>query len=81
MPPAEPFEGPGVYALFYNGPFSAYRQLVEANPKPPIYVGKAVPPGARKGLTEETGRDRSLYNRLKQHSVSIEQANNLECRH
>ncbi|MDR2213154.1 MAG: Eco29kI family restriction endonuclease, partial [Pseudomonadales bacterium] len=45
----------------------------------PIYVGKAVPPGARKGgfgLGENPGQ--ALYNRLAEHAKSIEQAQNLE---
>ena len=45
----------------------------------PIYVGKAVPAGARKGgfgLGLKPGRD--LYKRLREHAESVEQAENLD---
>ena len=45
--------GAGVYAIYYTGAFEAYRPLVERNLngdfEQPIYVGKSVPKGARKG--------------------------------
>ena len=51
--PPEPFIGAGVYALYYLGDFPAYEVLAEVNRNGqyacPIYVGKAVPDGARKG--------------------------------
>ena len=43
-------QGPGVYALFYAGSFAAYETI--ANAETPIYVGKAVPPGSRKGAAQ-----------------------------
>src|ERR1039458_6819138 len=49
---AGPFPGPGVYALFYNGPSPLYARLQETNDVRewyPIYVGKAIPRGGRKG--------------------------------
>ncbi len=53
LPPPEPFEGAGIYAIYYAGSFSAYHELAKNNRHhrwaAPIYVGKAVPPGARKG--------------------------------
>jgi hypothetical protein len=78
IPPRNPFEGPGVYALFYRGSFGPYQQLLALQQQSPIYVGKAVPAGARKGQIEEFISDRSLFNRLKQHSTSIDQATNLD---
>jgi hypothetical protein len=47
----------GVYAIYYNGPFKTYAPLVEQNlaaasrgrTQIPIYIGKAVPAGTRKG--------------------------------
>jgi hypothetical protein len=64
--PPEPFVGAGVYALYYTGAFSAYRQLSEVNKdgryRCPIYVGKAVPAGARKGgLGLEVEHGRAFY--------------------
>ncbi len=48
-----PFAGAGVYALYYTGDFPAYAPLAERNRgerfEAPIYAGKAVPSGARKG--------------------------------
>ncbi len=73
-----PFEGAGIYALYYRGPFEAYRAISGARCRLPIYVGKAVPAGARKGadgLAPRAGR--VLYNRLRQHRATIEQAENL----
>ena len=43
--------GPGVYVLFYNGPYPAYElDIWDAEP---IYAGKAVPEGARKGTVKK----------------------------
>lgn len=81
--PPELFTGAGVYALYYTGSFSAYGQLAEINRdgqfRSPIYVGKAVPAGARKGgLGFEVEHGQALYKRLFEHAESIKAANNLE---
>ena len=76
LEPEESFEGSGVYALYYRGDFPAYSRLVEADPVPPIYVGRADPSGARKGGNQAFG-GRRLWQRLRQHRKSIEQAENL----
>jgi hypothetical protein len=83
LPPANSFAGAGIYAIYYTGNFPAYAQIAQRNQNNhydlPIYVGRAVPPGARKGgfgLGTDPGN--VLYNRLRQHSRSIQQANNLE---
>lgn len=82
LPPA-PFSGAGVYALYYLGDFPAYKKIVAQNENEqwaaPIYVGKAVPPGARKGGydLEENPRD-VLHHRLKEHADTIEKATNLK---
>jgi hypothetical protein len=84
----QPFRGVGIYAIYYTGDFSAYQKLAERNMKGkfemPIYVGKAVPKGARKGIDTVIGKE--LYNRLKDHADSIKQSANLQlkdfyCRH
>lgn len=77
VPPEESFEGPGVYAIYYHGDFEGYSRLVETHPASPIYVGKAVPSGARKG-GRQTLSGRELYQRLTQHSKSIDQAENVQ---
>jgi len=76
LPPQNPFEGPGVYAIYYQGGFEGYSRLAEVCPDSPIYVGKAVPSGARKGGRQGLS-GRELYQRLRQHGGSIEQAQNL----
>jgi hypothetical protein len=76
LPPPKRFWGAGVYAIYYKGDFPAYDFVASANQNDawalPIYVGKAVPKGARKGafgLDLKPGA--ALYNRLRQHSLSI----------
>lgn len=73
----EPFIGAGIYAVYYSGGFPSYRPLAVNGI--PIYVGKAVPPGARKGnfgLNIDPGQ--ALYKRLKEHAESIRQTSNLD---
>ena len=73
--PPPPFEGAGIYAIYYRGAFALYKNMGSV----PIYVGKAIPPGARKGgfgLSGSSGR--ALHNRLRQHAKSIEEAKNLD---
>jgi|SRR5579862_5451988 len=83
LPPGQRFEGAGIYAIYYRGGFKPYEQLALKNigddPGAPIYVGKAVPPGARKGgfgLGADPGY--ALFKRLREHANSIEEANNLK---
>ena len=77
LPLAENFDGAGVYAIYYSGGFAGYSSLAEVDPPSPIYVGKAVPLGARKGARQERHRC-ELYQRLNQHARSIDQAENLQ---
>lgn len=78
--PPEPFIGAGVYALYYTGDFPEYAP-VKCDPARcdiPIYVGKAVPAGARKGgfgLGEDPGT--ALSSRLHDHANSICSVSNL----
>jgi len=75
--PMARFQGSGVYALFYTGGLAFYSSLRSPDAVLPIYVGKAVPPGARKGLSGGT-RSFSLFGRLTEHMHSIGSAVNLE---
>lgn len=74
----------GVYALYYTGDHPLYECVNSANRGGchlPIYVGKAVPRGARTGRAEREGRttaSNNLYGRLNEHRRSIEQAENLD---
>lgn len=82
LPPDKKFDGAGIYALYYAGTFKPYAQIASKNqgddPKAPIYVGKAVPPGARKGGFGVTEPGSALFKRLREHAGSIEESNNLE---
>lgn len=75
--PPEPFIGSGIYAIYYHGEFPLYRNI--SGRDIPIYVGKAVPIGSRKGVIDEStiSSDQSLYKRLKEHSESINEARNI----
>ncbi|HEY7495847.1 MAG TPA: Eco29kI family restriction endonuclease [Candidatus Tectomicrobia bacterium] len=82
LPPPEPFIGAGIYTLYYTGDFPAYHRVAEENMHDawamPIYAGKAVPAGARRGgygLSEPPGE--VLFRRLREHAVSIQQTTNL----
>lgn len=87
LPPAESFVGSGVYALNYHGELPFYSRVAGRESDTPIYVGKAVPQGGRKGGTKKrSAEDRALYLRLRQHARSIEKVDNLtlgefHCRH
>lgn len=76
------FDGAGIYAIYYSGGFPGYEAIAERNTagkfNAPIYVGKAVPKGARKGGDLEANPGRVLYSRLTQHIRSIEEASNLD---
>lgn len=75
--------GAGVYAIYYTGPFPVYGPIAEQNRegafRQPIYVGKAIPKGGRKGgITADAAKGTALRDRLRQHASSIEQAENLD---
>jgi len=77
----ESFSGAGIYALYYLGAFPAYQKLAKASgPKAhPIYVGKAVPSGARKGgLVGKNFKTNALYARIRQHQETIQSVDSLE---
>ena len=84
LPPSEKFVAAGVYAIYYQGSFKPYKSIAVPNlanngSDVPIYVGKAVPAGARKGgfgLGSAPGT--ALYNRLTEHAESVARAENLE---
>jgi len=75
------FTGAGIYALYYKGSFPLYKKITVKNKdefQQPIYAGKAVPEGSRKGgfgLDVQIGEN--LYKRLNEHKKSIESAENL----
>lgn len=72
------FFGSGIYAIYYRGQHIAYgpvstpNQANASEPIVPIYVGKAVPQGARKGkVLPDPTKSKALHGRLQEHAESI----------
>jgi hypothetical protein len=79
------FSGAGIYAIYYLGTLPIYAKMREWNISAdvvqlPIYVGKAVPTGGRKGLIQSDAADQGtvLFRRLEEHRKSIENVENLD---
>lgn len=81
LPPPS-FRGAGIYAIYYTGSFPLYERISALNQKGrfdhPIYIGKAVPPGARKGGVLGEYHGTALHGRLKEHAESIQQVESLD---
>jgi hypothetical protein len=78
--------GAGVYAIYYTGDFGPYAPIVAMNVddrfSQPIYVGKAIPKGGRKGgLGADAATGRSMRDRLSQHAATVQEAQNLNVAH
>ena len=75
------FGGSGIYAIYYAGKFPLYKTIAARNAKgkfeAPIYVGKAIPKGGRKGDSDDDSGS-SLQKRLGEHAKSVEQVSNLD---
>jgi hypothetical protein len=74
-----PFKGAGIYAVYYCGSIPEYEPLTVTGANGqllrPIYVGKAVPKGRRKGkIQPDSAGGSSLYKRIEEHVESIEAA-------
>ena len=83
LPPSTRFHGTGIYAIYYIGNNPLYKKLSKENRlefSKPIYVGKAVPRGWRQARIENNTKKKSyeLIGRLREHSRSLDQANNLK---
>lgn len=76
------FAGAGLYAIYYSGDLPAYTDLSLRNKttvEVPIYVGKAVPSGGRRGVeVADHKATRALSGRIRQHAASVRAATNLE---
>ena len=77
--------GAGVYIIYYTGDSPLYGPVAKKNAqnrfKQPIYIGKAIPKGGRKGgFTDDDSamRGKALRDRIGQHYTSIEEAENLK---
>lgn len=78
LPPGASFEGAGIYAIYYTGDFPAYAPISSSRCATPIYVGRAVPKGGRKGLSGLGATPgRVLFDRLREHGASVEAARDL----
>ncbi len=83
LPPQKQFDGAGIYAIYYLGDIPVYAPMAVRNrgedPQVPIYVGKAVPPGTRKGrVSLDAPAGTVLFRRLFQHARSLEQVTDLD---
>ena len=79
LPLAESFPGAGVYLIYYTGSFALYAPITKQ--EQPIYVGRAIPQGGRKGsaLNQiERQNSPSLFNRLRDHWGSLQAVSNLD---
>lgn len=79
----KPFEGAGVYAIYYLGDLELYKPIADANRESlgskAIYIGEAGRQGKRKGVgTDEDESAKDIYERLINHKESIEFAENLD---
>ena len=76
--------GAGVYVIYYVGQLACYAPVAKENLGgkfgQPIYIGKAIPKGGRKGgLSEDaSAKGVALRDRLGQHLASIDEATNLD---
>ena len=82
LPPSVRFIGSGVYAIYYTSTLDIYNRISQVNRiryDLPIYVGKAIPTGARRG---RGGKESSnLFKRLSEHSTSVRDVQNLDISH
>lgn len=79
LPPDTAFPGAGIYAVYYQGDFEIYSPIAFEDCAWPIYVGRALPPGGRRGLLGlDADPGRKLYDRLRQHAKSVDAASNLD---
>lgn len=76
-----PFNGADIYALYYLGDFAPYAPLAARNRDSrfaaPIYAGKAIPAGTRKGGRGTSAGGTPLFRRLGQHAESLTRVENL----
>jgi hypothetical protein len=78
------FGAAGLYFLYYAGPFDLYSPIVNFNTTAgrfhwPIYIGKGMPPGVRKGSSDNTQKKSwGIHDRLQNHEKSIKQVSNLK---
>ena len=82
MPPepitaVPPMYGAGIYAIYYVGNHELYRPISDGC-HTPIYVGKAVHAGGRKGLATLEEGQAPLWARINEHRTSLDHAQDLD---
>jgi hypothetical protein len=77
--------GAGVYIIYYTGDSPLYAPVAALNREgrfeQPIYIGKAIPKGGRKGGfadDDSAAKGKALKDRLGQHFASVREAENLD---
>jgi len=79
------FDGAGIYAIYYSGQFAPYRLMSERNETAfewPVYIGKVIPSGGRKGAAIVSNiSGQYLWKRLREHADSVRAATNLNLDH
>lgn len=74
---ADKVKGAGIYVIYYTGSFKPYSPIKGG--AVPIYVGKAIPKGGRKGgIGADASKGRAMSDRLGQHARSIDEVTNLD---
>jgi hypothetical protein len=79
--PLPKFSGPGVYLIYCVASTGIYRQFGETNRteyRVPIYVGKAVPQGWRKGRSSASSNTNALSHRMNEHRLNIANCESLD---
>ncbi|MEU6529434.1 Eco29kI family restriction endonuclease [Streptomyces sp. NPDC046928] len=74
-----PMYGAGIYAIYYVGDHELYQPISDGC-RTPIYVGKAVYKGGRKGLATSEEDQAPLWARINEHRTSLEQARDLDAK-
>lgn len=72
--PPEPFEGAGIYLLYYGGASKGYEDLVAMDAgrwRFPVYIGKAMRSSAKQGFSAKPTTERAIHKRLEEHAKSI----------
>lgn len=81
MPP-NPFNGVGIYAIYYFGDNPIYRKISEFNRSNdigwPVYIGKAISSGGRKGNFSGEIKSKNLFRRIAKHSETIKSVDDLQ---
>ncbi len=73
----EPFDGAGVYCLYYSGSDAPYSAIADDPPRIPIYVGSATSGRRRVGRMLNPSNQPLLYNRLRGHVAVLQQVEHL----